>query len=391
MFPHTLLFLLYNLVYILPVLYVHIWGFSQGGVEQIFNNDANVLSSMIVFYAVALFFYIAGSSLLGFGVRCKSIDWQINFKLPIVIKVLFFAVVLALVVSKILLYPEGVYSAYAFDSGGMSSRVWNISMGLSELGVLIFTICLATKNTRFALMTFLVVSLNLLHGTRIFTLILILIGVFYFVIVNKKISKFRLLIYLGAFFLLVVIAFLLVFIIRSNVSVNNINFDLLVSPVVYESLFNQISFIRMLGLLHQGMVSFAPHMLFADAAIFTLPSFSIDDKAMLMYINNFGELSPLGGLSGYASAIIYFSNFYFIWYFFLGGVSSLLLRATYSVNFPIMTRVIYIYFVCDTLFRFNRDPWFIVIKMLANNLMFLIFVFMIIAVKMRMEKRRVIQ
>ncbi|EAO2860892.1 O-antigen polymerase, partial [Salmonella enterica subsp. enterica serovar Schwarzengrund] len=54
-------------------------------------------------------------------------------------------------------------------------------------------------------------------------------------------------------------------------------------------------------------------------------------------------------------------------------------------------RVIYIYFVCDSLFRFNRDPWFIAIKMFVNNIVFILFVLMIIALKMRMEKRRAIQ
>lgn len=391
MLPHTILFLLYNLVYILPVGYVHLWGFSQGGVEQIFNSDPSVLSSMMLFYATALFFYIAGSAIFGYGIRSRKIEWQVDFKLPGMIKLLFAIVLLALVLSKILLYPEGVYSSYAFDSGGMSSRVWNVSMGLSELGILIFTFCLVTKNTRFALVTFLIVSLNLLHGTRIFTLIMLLMSVFYIMFINKRISKLKLLVYLCIFFSLIIVAFLIIFIIRSNVSISAINLDLLVSPVVYESLFNQISFIRMLDLLHQGMVPFAPQMMFSDAAIFTLPSFSVDDKAALMYINNFGELSPLGGLSGYASAIIYFSNYYFIWYFLLGITSSLLVRATSTLNFPILSRVVYIYFVCDTLFRFNRDPWFIVIKMFINNLIFLAFIFVIIAIKMRMEKRRVIQ
>lgn len=177
----------------------------------------------------------------------------------------------------------------------------------------------------------------------------------------------------------------------SNVSIDNINIDLILSPIVYESLFNQISFMRMLDWLHQGAVPFAPQMLFSDSAIFTLPTFVFDEKSSLMYINKFGELSLLGGLSGYASAVIYFSDYYFLWYFILGITSSLLLRFTSSVNFVILSRIIYIYFVCDSLFRFNHDPWFIVIKMFVNNIVFILFVLMIIALKMRMEKRRAIQ
>ncbi|RJR14954.1 O-antigen polymerase, partial [Salmonella enterica subsp. enterica serovar Schwarzengrund] len=40
---------------------------------------------------------------------------------------------------------------------------------------------------------------------------------------------------------------------------------------------------------------------------------------------------------------------------------------------------------------FNRDSWFIAIKMFVNNIVFILFVLMIIALKMRMEKRRAIQ
>ncbi|MER1913095.1 hypothetical protein [Citrobacter portucalensis] len=61
------------------------------------------------------------------------------------VKVVFIMTLLALVISKILIYPEGVYSAYAFDSGAMESRVWNVSMGLSELGVLIIAFCVIIK------------------------------------------------------------------------------------------------------------------------------------------------------------------------------------------------------------------------------------------------------
>ncbi|EJG2200472.1 O-antigen polymerase [Citrobacter freundii] len=391
MFPHTFMFLVFNLAYMLPIAYVHFFGFSQGGVEEIFNSDPSILSSMVVFYFVVLFFYLSASSLFGFRFPCKRIEWQVPLQLPFLVKVVFIMTLLALVISKILLYPEGVYSAYAFDSGAMESRVWNVSMGLSELGVLIFAFCVITKNTKFAFLTFLIVSLNLLHGTRVFTLIILLMIVFYIIFINKRINKIKLFVYLIVFFFFILLSFLAIFIYRSNVSITNINLDLIISPIVYESLFNQISFIRMLGWLHGGHVPFAPEMLFSDSAIFTLPSFLFDDKLSLMYINNYGELSPLGGLSGYASAIIYFSYYYFIWYFILGMVSSLLLRSTSATNFKITTRVLYIYFVCDSLFRFNRDPWFIVIKMLSNNLLFLLIILLIIALQARMYKRRSIQ
>ncbi|RJP88856.1 O-antigen polymerase, partial [Salmonella enterica subsp. enterica serovar Schwarzengrund] len=269
MLPHTFMFLIFNIVYMLPVAYVHFFGFSLGGVEEIFNGDPSMLADMMVFYVAVLFFYLAGSALLGFGIKNKNIQWIIAFDLPVIVKILFSLVLFSIVLSKVLLYPEGVYSSYAFDSGAMASRVWNISMGLSELGIIIFTFCLVTKNIKFAVVTFLIVSLNLLHGTRIFTLILLLMIIFYIIFINKRISKLKLFIILSIFFSAIVISFLIIFIIRSNVSIDNINIDLILSPIVYESLFNQISFMRMLDWLHQGAVPFAPQMLFSDSAIFT--------------------------------------------------------------------------------------------------------------------------
>lgn len=37
-----------------------------------------------------------------------------------------------------------------------------------------------------------------------------------------------------------------------------------------------------------------------------------------------------------------------------------------------MTRFIYVYFVCDTLFRLHRDPFFIALKMLVDNVLFIL-------------------
>lgn len=63
-----------------------------------------------------------------------------------------------------------------------------------------------------------------------------------------------------------------------------------------ESIFNQISFVRMLDFIDLGVVDFSPHMLLIDTLIFVTPNVFGDSKIDLMYVNKFGELSPLGGL-----------------------------------------------------------------------------------------------
>ena len=102
----------------------------------------------------------------------------------------------------------------------------------------------------------------------------------------------------------------------------------------------------------------------------------LDDKVSFRHEVPFGELSPLGGLSGYASAIIYFSWYAPVWYFLLGSLCSILLRFSRGIRFVIISKMLYVYFVCDTLFRFHRDPYYIAAKMLVNNFMFVAVVFL---------------
>lgn len=71
MLPHTFMFLIFNIVYMLPVAYVHFWVLPWR-VEEIFNGDPSMLADMMVFYVAVLFFYLAGSALLGFGIKIKT-------------------------------------------------------------------------------------------------------------------------------------------------------------------------------------------------------------------------------------------------------------------------------------------------------------------------------
>lgn len=389
MLPHEIFYLIYNLAYILPVLYVYFFGFSEGGAGQAIQLNDSIIEQMIAYYMISLLCFFAGSWLTAFGSRKNKIS-IIKYSLSSIEKFIFFIVVILLVLTKILLYKEGVYNSYAFDSGAMSSKTWTTSMGLTELTVIIFIYSLFSGNNKFSFFLFLTISSNLLHGTRIFTLICIFIYFYYFIFYRKMFSKTKIIIYglLSGF--IVLLAFLAVFVQRSDVAItmDNLNLDMILSPVVYESIFNQISFVKMLTFLNAQMVPFAPQNLIVDTFIFSLPSFDTTNKALLMSPSVFGNLSPLGGLSGYASAIIYFSSFYFVWYFFLGVVCSLLWRTTSHKNLPLLKLITYVYFICDTLFRFNRDPWFIALKMLFNNLIFLLVVFLIMAVLYRTQGAR---
>lgn len=64
-------------------------------------------------------------------------------------------------------------------------------------------------------------------------------------------SKTKIMVYGLLSGVVVLLAFLAVFIHRSDVAItmNNLNLDIILSPVVYESIFNQISFVKMLAFL----------------------------------------------------------------------------------------------------------------------------------------------
>lgn len=382
--PHNLFFLIYNSIYMVPVLYVYFFGFSSGGVEQAINLSVNVIRDMLFYYLVVFVSFYLGSFIPSLLIKGKIKGSILGcdvfvYKTSKLQDLVFLLLCVFFVLFKILIYKEGVYSSYAFDSGAMASKTWTVSMGLSELLIVFFVLFLLTGNKVKAFFSFLLISVNLLHGTRIFTLICLLVLFFYYVFHKRKLYGVKLFLYGIVSFFAVLVFFYVVFLYRSGFSNSEspTSLDAILSPIVYEAIFNQISFVKMLAFLDAGMVSFSPCMMVIDTLTFTIPNVLANAKSDLMYITKFGELSPLGGLSGYASAIIYFSDYYFVWYFFLGLFLSALLMFARTGRFFLLSKVIYVYFVCDTFFRLHRDPYFIAGKMLINNIMLLVLFFLI--------------
>jgi hypothetical protein len=82
-------------------------------------------------------------------------------------------------------------------------------------------------------------------------------------------------------------------------------------------------------------------------------------------MGQFSDLSPLGAFSGYAQGLIYFGVFFPMFYVILGYIASWLQRRASDSE---LWSVIYVYFVCDFLFRIMRDGYVIPIKMLVDAL-----------------------
>lgn len=379
MLPHSVFFVIFNLIYVIPVIYVFIFGYDQGGVTDHISIDDELIVQMLWFYLAMFVSFFSGSALFGYGLKVKNGLFNVvKADSDVVFKFVIYSVCLCLLFTKVILYREGVYGSYAFDSGAMSSKAWTISMGLSELLVVLYVYSLLAGHAKHAFLIFIFISLNLLHGTRIFFLITVLIYLFHSIYYIKRFTKKQIILLSTVLFFFLLGLFFLIFVYRSGVSldIDNINYELLFSPIVYESLFNQISFLKMLEFLNSGAVGFSPLMFLHDVVFFTLPNFFSGSKYSILYVSKFGELSPLGGLSGYASAIIYFSWYAPVWYFLLGSICSILLRFSRGIRFVIISKMLYVYFVCDTLFRFHRDPYYIAAKMLVNNFMFVAVVFL---------------
>lgn len=379
--PVVIYFFVFSFIYVAPVLYVQLFGFAHGGVMQAVSITPEKLGLMAQFYGVSAFAFLVGVGLVEILYRASRKPHgsaKSNRHIPAPYRVagwqiaLFWVCTIGVVGTKILLIPEGVYSSYAFDSGGMDSKMWNVSMGFSEMLLMFLAYFLAVSNRKFAVVAFCVISLNLLHGTRMFTFIALFMIFCERVFLAKVIRMWKATLLGAGGGILAILVFLVVFLHRSGATLQltGVDFDMIISPLVYESLFNQISFVRMLDYHAAGTVNFAPQLMLMDIFVFRLPGFLTTGYDFQLY--SFGSLSPLGGLSGYASALIYFGDFYFIFYFVAGmGLQffyTLAMISRYS-----FFRAIFLYLLCSTFFRSFRDPWIFPGKMLFDNLLLLLF------------------
>ncbi len=368
--PHVAVFSALSLLYFLPLWSISLGSYDKGGVLPIGLDAHLVMGKIFLVYLAGLVSFVAGSWatpricwLLGARIE-KSVPlaW---IKTSPVDGISFTILALAFLASKILLIPAGVYASYAFDSGGMESSVWTASMFLSDALILASIIVLFSRRKKRILLFILVSALNgvnLLHGTRNFFVITLLTTAVYG-FTRSKISLRRLAFYGLVTFSLAMLLGYAVFVLRSHVE--GAGFALLdvLSPIIYESVFSQISLVSLLshpilfdsngGVLH----------LIQDVIFFVTPRALLPDKGSALWISQFGYLSPLGAFNGFASGLLYFGYLFPCFYFCVGMVAGLLHRWASNQYGAIL----YIYFTCDFLFRIVRDGYVIPIKILINT------------------------
>jgi hypothetical protein len=248
----------------------------------------------------------------------------------------------------------------------MTQASWTFSTVCSESLLFISILVLFSKYRRnvllFSLLT-IINGINLLHGTRFFFIIGMIAAVLYAYI--RGLMPLRKALILGplAFSAVLGLAYL-VFLGRASVTPNgDLTAAKLLSPLVFESVFSQISLI---GTLNQpnlwGGIGSSFHLL-TDAFLNTMPRLLAPDKEKMTYIAQFAYLSPLGAFNGYADGLLYLGKLFPLFYFALGLAADWLYVKARRNGWWF---VFYAYFTADSLFRVMRDGYLIPIKMLIN-------------------------
>jgi len=370
--PHVIFFLLYNLLYLLPLLFAFLLDYEEGGVAAALNVSGDVLLKVCYVYGVGACSFFAGSGALRFLTwskygRCfppQSFPLlQIGFPEWIAIGTLL----VVFIVSKVALIPSGVYHEYAFDSGSMTGGLWSFSTFCSEAMILAALLPLFSSS-KYGLRAFLIISginaINLLHGTRLF-FISSAMALILFAYIKRKLTFKVLLLYgpiAGSAMLLLAY---LTFLSRSAINpAGSFTAAKLLSPIMYESVFSQMSLLSVIK--NPEMWGGFPNAIWFvhDLFLFVSPRFVMPEKDASLFIGQYAWVSPLGAFNGYAQGLVYFGLLFPTFYFFLGLLGTWLYRRAQANPWWF---VFYALFTEDFLLHLMRDGYLIPLKMLINS------------------------
>jgi hypothetical protein len=374
--PHSFLFLFFSLLYFLPVCAVLLFNYSEGGTSKAADLDSAVLWRIAAVYSFGLVAFLVGSRVMRRGSvfsKGRSTDLE---SLRLFIPTKRFGILCAvasaiLLLSKVLLIPLGVYSEYAFVTDSMTGGVWSFSMFCSEALLFLSIVVLfstAKRNVSWFLILTAINGINLLHGTRILTMIACVAFCFFQFLRGKLSLRVGVALFVAALGL-----GYLIFLSRSHIELDDETFSIarLVSPLMYEGVFSQLSLIGTIRHPEAWSIWGSFWAFAHDLICFVTPRLLLPNKDNLLIIDQFSDLSPLGAASGYAQGLVYFGLFFPFFYLALGCFGSWLCRRATASRFWSM---MYVYFVCDFLFRIMRDGYLIPIKMIINTLMILAFI-----------------
>lgn len=370
--PHVLFFIVYNALYFVPLFLVFFLGYYQSGVEEIVAISGTTMRRICLTYSAGIAAFTLGAyapvflhwSMRGCSLHAPHPRW---LQTGVAEKIAVFILCIVFLASKLSLVPLGVYQDYAFDTGSMVGGPWTFSAFCSEAMILAGIIFLFSKG-KHRLLNFSIIGvlngINLLHGTRVFFMSTVMVLVLYGYVRGIVTFK-RAVLYGPIVFALVLLLAYVVFLTRSHVDATGaFSAPAVVSPIVYESVFSQMSLIGVVG-PNRVWDSFGHPLRFVlDVFLFTLPRQLLPEKESFLFIGRFNYLSPLGAFNGYAQGIIYFGFLFPFFYFFVGLMGSLLYKKSHQSPWWL---VLYIFYSADFLLHIMRDGYLIPMKMLINT------------------------
>lgn len=366
--PHSALFLALNILYFLPLPALLVFEYSAGGTSAAAALDPSTAANIAWIYAIAVLAFFLGSGLKLFQSDVRELPCLRLFKINNGLRMMCYGTVPVFLLSKVLLIPLGVYREYAFETENMTGGLWSFSIFCSET-LLFLSIAVLFSRSRKNVKWFLILSaingINLLHGTRIFFMVgSFALGLYFYL--KGVLTPRRAIV--AALFLLAMGYF--VHLLRSHSQVDSGTFSVVgfASPVMYETVFSQLSLIGVVRDSHLWRWFGSPSKFFTDILYFSVPRFLVPEKDSFVYIAKFGDLSPLGAFSGYAAGLLYFGLLFPLVYFLLGAFASWMLHRARRSSF---WSVMYVYFTCDCLLRVMRDGYLIPAKVLLDSLLIL--------------------
>lgn len=381
--PHVLFFWAYNFIYLLPLVAIYLWGYTDTGAVGQIGLDSHSIRAIWFVYAQGLGAFTLGAVFVSLVLkRLPALGTQADYRVPDIgvteiLGSLF--IVAVFITAKAALIPLGVYREYAFNDTDFKNSIWSFSMVCSEFMLLTATLFLFSdaRRRRLGFAVFSILNcVNLLHGTRIFFIVNLLILVLY-VYMRGKLTLRRVLLYGPPAFVAVLLLTYAVFLSRSGVTDNNLNAAGTASPLVYESLFSQISLRNVVTSPDLVNSSGSISNFATDVVASLIPRVLMPGKDDLQYLDRFAYMSPLGAFNGYAAGVIYFGLYWPLFYLVLGAAASWLYAKARTNPYWL---VLYAYFTGDVLFRFMRDGYTIPIKILVNIIELLAMLFFVRAV-----------
>jgi len=112
--PHSLIFLALNCLYFIPILGVFFFNYSEGGTITLADLDAMTLKRTAAVYLAGIIAFLAGSRTAQEPALFLSNNNEVRILRRFDIRTSFWAITLVviagLLISKVLLIPEGVYA-----------------------------------------------------------------------------------------------------------------------------------------------------------------------------------------------------------------------------------------------------------------------------------------